>query len=163
MFRDLGLLLSLQNVRNILRGVLYFAKLPVTNFIKNNTLPNVFFTLFDKTNGLVKLPPNKTFNCHNLIGIKSVARLRLGLTHLQDHKFKHNFLDCLNPICCCGSDIETTVHYLLHCPIFSEERSIFLNNIRSIDENVLSGSDSRISETLYLVFLLLMIQKMHLF
>ena len=30
---------------------------------------------------------------------------------------------------------------------FSDEKSIFLNNIRSIDKNVLSGSDSRISET----------------
>ena len=49
---------------------------------------------------------------------------------------------------CLTSYFETTVHYLLHCRIFSDERSIFLNNIRSIDENVLSGSDSRISETL---------------
>ena len=40
------------------------------------------------------------------------------------------------------------VHYLIHCPILSDEQSIFLNNIRSIDENILSGSDSRISETL---------------
>ena len=72
----------------------------------------------------------------------------LGLSHLQDHKFKHNFLDCLNPICCCGNGNETAVHYLLHCSIFLEERSIFLNNIRGIDENILSGSDSRISETL---------------
>ena len=92
--------------------------------------------------------PKRTFNCHNPIGIKLITRLRLGLSHLRDHKFKHNFLDCLNPICCCGQDIETTVHYLLHCPIFSDERSIFFNNIRSINEYVLSGSDSRISETL---------------
>ena len=91
---------------------------------------------------------NRTFKYHNPIGIKLITRLRLGLSHLRDHKFKHNFLDCLNPICCCGKDIETTVHYLLHCPIFSDERSIFFNNFRSIDENVLSGSDSRISETL---------------
>ena len=81
-------------------------------------------------------------------GIKLITRLRLGLSHLRDHKSKHSFLDCLNPICCCGKDIETTLHYLLHCPIFSDERLIFFNNIRSIDENVLSGSDSRISETL---------------
>ena len=92
--------------------------------------------------------PNRTSNCHSPIGIKLITRLRLGLSDLRDHKFKHNFLDCLNPICCCGKDIETTVHYLLHCPIFSDERSIFFNNFRSIDENVLSGSDSRISETL---------------
>ena len=74
--------------------------------------------------------------------------LTLDLGQLQNYKFKHNFLDCLNPICCCGKDVETTVHYLLHCPIFSDERSIFLSDIRSIDENILSGSDSRITETL---------------
>ena len=96
----------------------------------------------------IRPTPNKTLNCHNPIGIKLITRLRLGLSHLRDHKFKHNFLDCLNPICCCGQDIETTVHYLLHCPIFSDERSIFFNNIRRIDENVLSDSDPKISDTL---------------
>ena len=95
----------------------------------------------------IRPTPNRTFNCHNPTGIKLITRLRLGLSHLRDHKFKHNFLDCLNPICCCGQDIETSVHYLLHCPIFSDERSIFFNNIRSIDENVLSGSDPKISDT----------------
>ena len=60
----------------------------------------------------------------------------------------NNFLDCLNRICCCGKYIDTTAHYLLHCPIFSDEGSIFFNNILSIGENFLSGSDSRISETL---------------
>ena len=91
---------------------------------------------------------NRTFNCLNPIGIKLITRLRLGLSHLRDHKFKHNFLDCLNPICYCGQDIETSVHYLLHCPIFSDERSIFFNNIRRIDENILSDSDPKISDTL---------------
>ena len=105
--------------------------------------------LFQKsTQQFIQPTPSRTFNCHNSIGIKLITRFRLGLSHLRDHEFKHNFLDCLNPICCCGKDIETTVHYLLHCPIFSDERSIFFNNFRSIDENVLSGSDSRISETL---------------
>ena len=107
------------------------------------------FALFKKSIlQFIRPTPNRTFNCHNPIGIKLITRLRLGLSHLRDHKFKHNFLDCLNPICCCGQDIETTVHYLLHCPIFSDERSIFFNNIRSIDENVLSGSDPKISDTL---------------
>ena len=61
----------------------------------------------------------------------------------MDHKFKHNFLDCLNPICCCGQDIKITVHMRDQ---FSEERSIFFNNIRRIDENVLSGSDPKVSD-----------------
>ena len=90
----------------------------------------------------IKPTPNKTY--WNPIGIKLITKLRLGLSHLRDHKFKHNFIDWLNPICCCGKHIETTVHYLLHCPIFSYEGSIFFN----IDENVLSGVDSRIYEML---------------
>ena len=89
----------------------------------------------------IRPAPNRTFNCHNPIGINLITRLRLGLAHLRDHKFKHNFPDCINPICCSGKGIETTVHHLLHYPIFSAERSSFFNNIRSIDENVLSGND----------------------
>ena len=97
----------------------------------------------------IRQTPNRTFNCHNPIEIKLIVeKLRLGLSHLRDHKFKCNFLDCLNLVCCCGKDSETTVHYLLHCPFFSDERSILFNTIRSINENDLSGSDSRISETL---------------
>ena len=86
----------------------------------------------------IRPTPNRTFNCHNPIGIKLITRLRLGLSHLRDHKFKHNFLDCLNPTCCCGKDTETTVHYLLHCPISSA----------TFEASIKSGSDPRISETL---------------
>ena len=43
---------------------------------------------------------------------------------------------------------KTNFHYLLHCPMFSDERSIFFNNIQSIDEKVLSGRHPRISKTL---------------
>ena len=94
--------------------------------------------------------PNRTFNYRNSVGIKLITRLRLDLSHLRDHKFKHNFLECINPIFRCNKNIETTVLYLLHCPNFSDERSIFFNSIRGIDENVLSGSDSRISERILL-------------
>ena len=88
------------------------------------------FALFKKSIlQFIRPTPKRTFNCHNPIGIKLILRLRLGLSNLRDHKFQHNFLDCLNPICCCGKDIETTVHYLLNFPIFSDERSIFFNNI----------------------------------
>ena len=82
--------------------------------------------------------PNRTFNFHNLIGIKLITRLRLGLSHLRDYKFKHNFLDCLNPICCCGKDIETTVLYLRYAQFFQMKGQFVLSGN---DENVLSGND----------------------
>ena len=47
--------------------------------------------------------------------LKLITRLRLGVSHLQDHEFRHSFQDCLNLICSCGIKVETTVDYLPHC------------------------------------------------
>ena len=58
--------------------------------------------------------PNSIFNCHNPKALKFNIRLRLGLSHLRYHKFKHNFQDSLNPLCNCSLITETTSHYLLH-------------------------------------------------
>ena len=55
------------------------------------------------------------------------------MSHLSEHKLKHNFQDSLNPICNCGKDIETSAHFLLHCPNCSNERSTFLNIIKTTD------------------------------
>ena len=49
--------------------------------------------------------PNNVYYCHNPKGIKLLTRLRLGLSHLHEQGFKHNFQDCLNPICLCGNEI----------------------------------------------------------
>ena len=76
---------------------------------------------------------NSTFHCLNPNGLKLITRLRLGLGHLHFHKFKHSFQDTLNPICNCGSG-ETTIHYLLLCPNFSNERLALFKKLQSIDE-----------------------------
>ena len=64
--------------------------------------------------------PNKLSTSHNPQGIKLLTRLRLGLSHLCCHKFKHNFFDTINPLCSCGSDIQTTLHFFLYCPKICE-------------------------------------------
>ena len=81
------------------------------------------------------------FNCYDSTGIKLLTRLRLGLSHLREHKFKHVFQDILNPIWSCGNDIETSAHFRLHCPHYSNERSTFLNTIRNINRNVFYKND----------------------
>ena len=89
-----------------------------------------------------------TFHCHNPNSLKLITRLRLGLSHLRVHKFKHSFQDTLNPICSCGT-VERTIHYLLLCPNFSNERLSLFNKLQSIDENILSKTESlSISNTL---------------
>ena len=35
---------------------------------------------------------SSVFNCHNLRGVKLLTKLRLGLSHLREHNFKHGFL-----------------------------------------------------------------------
>ena len=77
-----------------------------------------------------------------------ITRLRLGLSHLREHKFKHSFQDTLNPICSCSNDIESTTHYLLHCSNYIEERLALLNQVRSIDSQLLQQSDSLICQLL---------------
>ena len=81
---------------------------------------------------------NIIFPCNNPKGIQLLTRLRLGLSHLRDHKFKHNFLDNLDPICNCGEDIETSYHYLLHCSLI----------IQGSDNSILELTDSHIVEVL---------------
>ena len=39
---------------------------------------------------------NSFFNCLNPKGVKLITSLRLGLSHLRDHKFKHSFEECFN-------------------------------------------------------------------
>ena len=43
----------------------------------------------------IRPSPNSTFNVHNPHGIKLLTRLRVGLSHLREHKFRHNFQDSL--------------------------------------------------------------------
>ena len=44
---------------------------------------------------------NPIYNIHDPMGIKYLTKLRLGLSHLNDHKLRHNFQDplCSNPLC----------------------------------------------------------------
>ena len=44
----------------------------------------------------IRPSPNSVFECHNSQGMKFLTRLRLGLSHLREHKFKHSFQDSLN-------------------------------------------------------------------
>ena len=107
--------------------------------LRNSTSYNVFKNSILK---FIRPSPNKIFQCHNPKGIKLVTRLRLGLSHLREHKFKHSFQDTLNPLCSCGVDIETTSHYFLHCPLFHAERTTLLNNINEIDNTIFNKRES---------------------
>ena len=91
---------------------------------------------------------NSVFEINNPYGLKLLTRLRLGLSHLRYHKFRHNFRSCINPVCVCGLEIETTTHFHLHCPLFQSARQSLLINIKKIDESILKKYDKLITKTL---------------
>ena len=45
----------------------------------------------------IRLNPKKTFPCNNPNGLTYITRLRLGLSHLRDHKLIYSFQGTLNP------------------------------------------------------------------
>ena len=91
--------------------------------IRNSSSFNIFRKSILK---FIRPSANSLFNCNNPKEIKFITRLRLGLSHLREHKFKHSFEDSLKQFCSCGLDIESIAHFLLHCPTYITERCTLL-------------------------------------
>ena len=98
-----------------------------TDTFKNSFFPNVInewnkldekikgatsFSLFKASLLKMGCPhANSTYRIHNPVGIRLHTRLRLVLSHLNEHKFRHNFADCVNPLWSCSIEPETTLHF----------------------------------------------------
>ena len=91
---------------------------------------------------------NNVYNIFDPIGLKLLTRLCLDFSHLNEHRFRHNFQDCMNPLCSCNLDIEDTSHYLLHCHHFSQHCIDLMNSVNSIYENFDSQSDNNKKDVL---------------
>ena len=75
------------------------------------------------------------YNIFDPKGFTFLTRLRLGLSHLNEYRFQHNFHDCLNPLCSCGLEIEDVSHYLLQCHQFSQHHVVYMNSVKPICDN----------------------------
>ena len=84
----------------------------------------------------VKPRENAVFAVHDINDLKLLTRLRLNVSHLNKHKFRHNFNDAINPMCSCGKEPETTLHYLLRCDFYSIYRLELLNDICALNHSL---------------------------
>ena len=69
-------------------------------------------------NTLLKLgrpTPDLRYGIHHPLGLNLLTRLRLGLSHLNEHRFKYNYKSCINPLCTCSLEVESAKHFFLHC------------------------------------------------
>ena len=88
------------------------------------------------------------FNVESGEGLKFLTRIRLGFSHLADHKFRHSFQDCVNLICSCGQEIENSTHFLLHCSNYHCARQTLFKKINKIDSTILKQNDQVITKLL---------------
>ena len=96
----------------------------------------------------IRLSSCDVFHYHNHKGIRLITRLHAVLIHLHEHRFKHNFQYCLNPLCCCGLDIKSTSHFVLHCPALNNERYTLLGPLYKIYCKLIELTNFSLSQTL---------------
>ena len=94
----------------------------------------------------VRPEPNATYDINDSKGLKLLTRLRLGISHLGDHKFRGNFQDCVSRMCYSGQDIETKTHFLLHCHNHHCARKSLFHKINQVSVTISRQSDSTVTK-----------------
>ena len=92
----------------------------------------------------VKTSKSSVFATHDNNSIKLLTRVRLNLSHLNEHKFRYNFLDTINPMCSCGSEPETTAHFLLRFQNHVISRSKLLKSVYNLDQTLRKYDDDHL-------------------
>ena len=133
------------------------------NFFKNSLLPQSlngtiqilplgtqksFVAFKNSILKFVRPSPSSVFDCDNQRGIRLITRLRVGLSYLREHKFKHSFQDCLNPICSCGLDIKSISHFFLYCLLYLIMKNTLLSTLHKIDCKLLELANTSLSHSL---------------
>ena len=91
---------------------------------------------------IIRPTASSVFLIRDMKGLKLLSRLRLGLSHLNEHKFNHGFRDTINPLCNCSLEIESVSHFFLRCLNFTTIRTTLMNNIYAIDNSIINLNEN---------------------
>ena len=72
------------------------------------------------------------YGIHDLHGVRRLTQLRVGLSSLREHRFRHNFFDTNDPMCLSNDGIENTVCYTLLCQEYTVHRPALLCKVTPI-------------------------------
>ena len=97
---------------------------------------------------IIKPVPNSIFGACDSQGVKLLTRLRLGLSHLREHKFRHGFNDTIDPFCPCTMEIESVSHFYLRCHQFDIQRLSLMNELFIINPNILQYDENSLTKLL---------------
>ena len=87
-----------------------------------------------KLGSQIRPPQNSVYGIHNPKGVAYLTQLRLRLSKLNFHQFKHNFKDTINLLCPINDGIEDTEHFLLLCHSFNAPRRSLLAGVKNVRE-----------------------------
>ena len=73
-----------------------------------------------------------TFGIHDPVGHRSLFQLRVSLSPLKSHKWRHNFTDTPSDICPCKQGIEDTSHFIFSCPLYAIQRATLTASVINI-------------------------------
>ena len=80
--------------------------------------------------GFIRPNPTLNFKINRLSGFVLLTRLRLGFSHLREHKFRHRFLVIVDLICPCRANaVENAEHCLLHCSNLSNQHIVLFDDL----------------------------------
>ena len=85
----------------------------------------------NKLLSLICPPPKPVCSIHDPKGLAMLKKLRVGLSLLNLHQFRHNFRDTLNPLCPSNDGAEDTEHFLRNCDPNDAYRRDLLDNLTS--------------------------------
>ena len=91
--------------------------------------------------------PTSIFKVNKYQGLILLTRLRIGFSHLREHKFRHGFLDIIDPTCRTNV-IETTEHYLLQCSNYSNHRITLFVDLRKLNVSFIPFNTSTLCRIL---------------
>ena len=87
---------------------------------------------------------NSVFDTHDTNEIRLLIRLRLNFSHLNEHRFWHNFNDTVDPMCTCDCEPETTLYQLLRCNLYSTQRLKLFNNVCILNPSLKGYSNEKL-------------------
>ena len=84
---------------------------------------------------------SSVFSVADIYRIKLLTRLRVCLSHLREHEFRHNFQDTINPLCSYSLEVESTSHFFLRCQNFITPKTNLKNELCKLDFNILNPDE----------------------
>ena len=119
------------------------------NKLNYQTTHDLSFQCFRKTlSKSIRPVPNSLFDACNPHGVKLLTRLRVGLSHLREQKFRHGFNDTIDPFCPCNMETESVSHFFLRCLNYSNLRLELMNELMEINSNLVQYNEEKLTETL---------------